>query len=162
AGAVVPWPFLTMSQNIHFALAGFPGGAPQDPQAWLSPTWSLAVEEQFYLILPWLIIFSQRDRLIWFLLSAIVVSFALREFMMSHADLRPAAYVLTPTNLPPLFAGVIAAWLVRYHGWHLPSLNGGLILGWIGRRSYALYLFHLPAAYLAVTLMGHSLIAVAS
>ncbi len=158
AGAVVSWPFLTMTQNISFALAGWPGAASTNPQNWLSPTWSLAVEEQFYLLLPWMIYLIPRERLIWVLIPAIVGSFGLREWMMAQGHV-VESFVLTPTNAAALFSGVAAAWLVRYRGWKLPSIPCGPVLGWIGRRSYALYLFHLPTAALAIRLGGGPLLA---
>lgn len=150
--ATVPLVFFVMAQNVHYAITGWTG------PAWLAPTWSLAVEEQFYLILPLIILLVSRANLFWVLLAGIVASLALREWMWAHGFVTEE-FVLLPTNLCWLFSGVLLAWLVRYPGWKMWRVPCGPVLGWIGRRSYGLYLFHLPAADLALHFIHNSLIA---
>ncbi len=57
-GATAPWyEYATFTQNIGYAT-----GQPSQ-SLWLSTTWSLAVEEQFYLLLPAVVYFVPRRRL---------------------------------------------------------------------------------------------------
>src|SRR5882672_11423735 len=57
-GPTAPWSaYATFTQNIGYATGG------PDVANWFRPTWSLAVEEQFYLILPAVVWFVSRRRL---------------------------------------------------------------------------------------------------
>lgn len=98
-GGVPFWSYLLLVQNFPMALTGAWGAGP------LGVTWSVALEEQFYLFLPLLI------RLV--PLKALLAVFA------GLAALGPVARValpvaaptfLLPGSLEPFFAGVILAW----------------------------------------------------
>jgi peptidoglycan/LPS O-acetylase OafA/YrhL len=85
------------------------GGPP-----WLQVTWSLAVEEQFYLCLPFLIFLVPSARLGPVLVGLIVAVPVLRMFFYDFPP-KPgyADYLLMPTRADSLLLGVLAAWMVR-------------------------------------------------
>jgi peptidoglycan/LPS O-acetylase OafA/YrhL len=102
------WTYLTYTQNIAMAQEGHMGFA------WLAPTWSLALEEQFYLILPLLIWFVSRERLPYLLAGLILAGILYRQFIHAfhpHGDF--AFWVLLPTRAEPLLLGVLGAWAIR-------------------------------------------------
>jgi peptidoglycan/LPS O-acetylase OafA/YrhL len=103
------WPYLTYLQNVWFSLQGHYGSA------WLIVTWSLAVEEQFYLLLPSLIRFVPLrwlPRVLVGLIAAAPVARALVIYGLpeSHAM---AAYWLLPCRWDAMFLGVLAAYLTQ-------------------------------------------------
>ena len=51
------WSYFTFTQNFYMAATGGIGAH------WLSPTWTLAIEEHFYLIVPFLFVVVPRRRL---------------------------------------------------------------------------------------------------
>lgn len=159
--------------------------------------WSLSLEEQFYLLLP-LLILCLRRYLGWALLALVLVQFfSLRTpllmvlrtdalaigVLLALASLQPGYARWNPTLLgrawsgPLLLAAVAAAlgvlaseayslvtvrigaiallcgllvWIASYDRDYLLS-NGPLkrLLVWVGARSYAIYLIHIPAFYLS-------------
>lgn len=100
--------YLLYLQN--FAMAG----ASEYGAYWLSPTWSLAVEEQFYLGLPLLIRYVPPQRLratvIGFIIAAPLLRFGFALTPYSNAT---AQYVLTPFRFDALGFGVLTALLYR-------------------------------------------------
>jgi peptidoglycan/LPS O-acetylase OafA/YrhL len=82
--------------------------------AWFSPLWSLAVEEQFYLISPWVIRLLSNRRL-YFALSAVIVGAPfLRLGLLTVAHVSANwVYVMMPTRADSLAIGVLAALLWR-------------------------------------------------
>jgi peptidoglycan/LPS O-acetylase OafA/YrhL len=108
-GPTVPWnAYATFTQNIRYAI-----GEPALP-TWLGITWSLAIKEQFYLILPAVIWFVPRRRLPYVIGSAILAAPLLRLFLnlnYSHGNL--ASLYLMPSRADALLLGVAAALLVR-------------------------------------------------
>jgi len=120
------WTYLT---NIHVVVAGdWP--APQH----LNHFWSLAIEEQFYLVWPMAVLALSRRRLVWLALGCIATALLLRiiaPFGMSALD----AYVLLPTRMGSLAAGALVALLVRSDDglralktWSLPGIAVSAIL----------------------------------
>lgn len=124
AGAVSPWlfqnplPFLsyfTFTQNFASVYYVAYVGAPA---AWMGVTWSLAVEEQFYFVMP-CVMRKVRDRwLPLILLSVIGLSLLLRVFIYSNFAVGSIAnYVLTPTRVDGLMMGVLIAYALRQPRW---------------------------------------------
>ena len=65
--------------------------------AWLGALWSLAIEEQFYLIVPTVVRFLTKPRLLLMLYSAILCAPVFRILLYEYLPGHPAApYVLTP------------------------------------------------------------------
>lgn len=105
----IPWTYcVAFVQNIWMAKQAQFGGNI------LGVTWSLAVEEQFYLTLPLAIRFLSRRSLWWLVFASLVGAPLIRLFLnfkLAHGPL--ASYVLMPCRADALAFGVAAALMVR-------------------------------------------------
>jgi peptidoglycan/LPS O-acetylase OafA/YrhL len=81
---------------------------------WLGHAWSLAVVEQFYLILPFLIRFVSREKLPYLLVGLILAAPLSRTILFNfhpHGDF--GLYVLMPCRADSLLLGVLCAYAIR-------------------------------------------------
>lgn len=92
------WFFWVYLQNFWISFGRFSSGPMH--------FWSLAVEEQFYLVWPFLVLFVPRKRLLPILTGAIVFAFACRFVL---AAMHQSVFVLTFTRLDGLSAGAVLA-----------------------------------------------------
>jgi peptidoglycan/LPS O-acetylase OafA/YrhL len=130
----LPWhAFLSFTQNFWMAARGdFPGN-------WMGITWSLAIEEQFYLVLPLLVRRVGERSLPWVLIAIAGAAVAARTLLCAAYPTGPfAAYVLMPCRADALMLGVLGAVAVRRPGaraallrWKV-ALQGGLLVGALG------------------------------
>jgi peptidoglycan/LPS O-acetylase OafA/YrhL len=105
-------PFVVFLQNFWMASRGTLGG----PTA--GGTWSLAIEEQFYLTLPLLIRFVDIRRKRWVVLAGIIIAPVLRIMCFSTSPPRNfAAVTLMPCRADALLFGVLGALLWRDERW---------------------------------------------
>jgi peptidoglycan/LPS O-acetylase OafA/YrhL len=98
AGAIAP--FLLFFQN-------FKAGPAMD-SAWLTPLWSLAVEEQFYLVIPLVIRFVSRTQLIVLLVLTVFAAPVLRVLAFSTGHYH-FPYIATVCRADALALGVLLA-----------------------------------------------------
>ncbi len=105
----IPWAaYLTFTQNFFMAHIGS-FGAPA-----MLVTWSLAIEEQFYLVVPLVIRKVRGEGLVVALAAVIVGAPILRVVLRAalvHGDL--ADFALMPCRADALCLGVLCAYLVR-------------------------------------------------
>jgi peptidoglycan/LPS O-acetylase OafA/YrhL len=204
------WTYLTFTQNIATAATGGWG------IAWLGVTWSLALEEQFYLVAPF-VIKSISEHALKILIGACIVGAPLLRlslaFWFDHGNV--AALTLMPARLDAIVLGIAVALIARSqeararvaahrkliafatlavfglgavaasreavystrmlgfgYSWLAFAYAGVLLLTvvcpwaahkrllewnaltFIGRRAYAVYLFHVPVLMLAFALAG--------
>jgi peptidoglycan/LPS O-acetylase OafA/YrhL len=102
------WSYATFTQNFWMAYLGVFGPSG------IGITWSLAIEEQFYLSIPLLIRNVRPRNLVIVLLMVIACAPWLRVLLhssMTYPGL--ASYVLMPTRADALCLGVLAALMVR-------------------------------------------------
>ncbi len=102
------WGYLTYTQNIFMASTNHDGGLS------LIPTWTLAVEEQFYMLLPLIVLFVPyrfllRTFLVLIALAPILRTALLYQFGYDHLS----ALCLLPCRWDTLFWGAIAAMVWR-------------------------------------------------
>ena len=98
------WSYASFTQNFFMGARGDFG------PHWLGITWSLAVEEQFYLFIPLLIYLLPRRVLVCVLVLAVLAAPFLRyAFPGVHA------FASTPLRSDSLLSGALLAVLVRWH-----------------------------------------------
>lgn len=113
-GSLPSWTYPTFTQNLAMAAENSGGST------WLVHTWSIAVEEQFYLLLPFLIALVSWRRLPRLVLALMLVCGLVRVALV-HGDTNPAevatATVLLPFRADALLLGILAAWAMRNARW---------------------------------------------
>jgi peptidoglycan/LPS O-acetylase OafA/YrhL len=79
----------------------------------LGVTWSLAVEEQFYVTFPWIVRAASKRGLLIFTLCGIILAPILRTALYVYWKPHPSWFVMMPCRADALLLGVLGAWLVR-------------------------------------------------
>jgi peptidoglycan/LPS O-acetylase OafA/YrhL len=142
-GAIPGWTYPLFAQNLAMTVLG------QWGEAWVSTTWSLAVEEQFYLLLPALILLTPPRRLPGLLIGLALLAPLLRTSLRLAIPSQQAvigAYTMLPCRWDSLLLGVLVAWLVRDRQ----------ALAWLGAHPRILLRGCLLAGGLAIGLILHS------
>jgi peptidoglycan/LPS O-acetylase OafA/YrhL len=99
--------FATFTQSWWIAIGGYNG------PRWMGITWSLAIEEQFYLLFPFAVYFLPRKWIVWIVLAGIVSAPVLRDIFERLFGSWYAPYVLLPSRVDGLMYGVAVALIVR-------------------------------------------------
>jgi peptidoglycan/LPS O-acetylase OafA/YrhL len=103
------WAYFLFLQNIYVAKMTF------SMSHWLGPTWSLAVEEQFYLLLPFTIWLIRPKSIIPVSVVLIGLVPILRTYLfLFHSSI--FGYVLLPCRADTFLLGVLCAGLMRHEG----------------------------------------------
>jgi peptidoglycan/LPS O-acetylase OafA/YrhL len=105
------WTFAIFWQNIPFAINTMTSG--YDGPRWLAMTWSLAIEEQFYMLFPFVVYFLPRKRVVAVVIAGIVLAPILRDILERQFGHWYAPYVLLPSRMDGLLFGVAVALIVR-------------------------------------------------
>jgi peptidoglycan/LPS O-acetylase OafA/YrhL len=124
------WSYATFLQNWQMAQADTFG------PNWLAVTWSLAIEEQFYLLAPLMVFLLPPRRLPWALGAMALLAPAVRTVLFfTHQPHWHLAYVLLPGRCDPLAIGMLGAYAMSkpaFVAWlraHLRELSLGLLAG---------------------------------
>ena len=107
SGPMPWWSYFLFVQNIPMWLRQ-DGGA-----VWLAPTWSLAVEEQFYLFVPIIVLFLKRRHAMVILACAASMAPLLRYLFPSTF-----AFVMTPFRTDSLLFGSLLAYAMQSQRFH--------------------------------------------
>ena len=116
APAFPPGVYFGYVQNFIMAATGV------ETTTWLMPTWTLCVEEQFYLLLPLILYLTPPRRLAPVLLLLIASASLFRVALVLVSANKLALNMLLPTQWDLLFLGVLGAYAMR-----LPSLWARLL-----------------------------------
>ena len=106
---------LFASNILFWTESGYFAGAAEEKP--LLHTWSLAVEEQYYLLFPIFLILAWRfgkNRVFWIIVFMSALSLLLSEWGWRNDAI--ANFYLAPTRAWELFAGSIAAFVVQKQG----------------------------------------------
>jgi len=106
-GSIPMWSYPLFLQNLFMADSQTFGST------WLGITWSLAIEEQFYLLLPLVVRFLSVRKVAVLAGGAIVLAPLLREALYQAGNLKFAPYVLLPCRADALGLGVLGAIALR-------------------------------------------------
>ncbi len=102
------WTYLAFVQNFWMVASNSIG------THWLAPTWTLAVEEQFYLLAPAMVIFTPRRYLMPVLISLVLLAMGTRAWIMASGTLSSlSTQVMLITNADVLVAGIIGAVAIK-------------------------------------------------
>lgn len=119
-------------------------------------TWSLAVEEQYYVLFPIFLIFAWRfgkNRVFWMIVVMAAISLLLSEWGWRNSA--TANFYLAPTRAWELFAGSIAAFIVKSKG---VNKNNALSLIGLAAIVFSIFAYDentpFPSVYALVPVLG--------
>jgi peptidoglycan/LPS O-acetylase OafA/YrhL len=121
--------YLLQLGNVPESLLG------RDPPYWLTPVWSLAIEEQFYLTFPLLVRWSRPERLARWLVAAALLALGVRLATTALIpDRERLQYLFTLCRLDTIAIGCLLAVFVRsarYPAWRaaLPRVLAPVLVG---------------------------------
>lgn len=145
--------------NIYFWLSGNYFSQASELMPFLH-TWSLAVEEQFYLLFPVFLIVTWRfgrNRVFWSIALLALTSLALSEW--GWRNNATANFYLSPTRAWELFSGSIAAFILQTR--RVQASNALASIG-LGAILYAIFAYDestpFPSVYAVVPVLGVVLI----
>jgi len=139
------WSYATFTQNIPMAIDGQAGGK------WLAMSWSVAVEEQFYLLFPFVVRSLSLNQIRSVLIAGMLASPLIRMYVTAEGWW---FYTLLPCRFDCLGAGVLAALayrsgearaLIARRPVVLPALMGASL---VGLKWFTAY--HLTYTWIAV------------
>jgi peptidoglycan/LPS O-acetylase OafA/YrhL len=134
-GTMPLWTYPLYAQNL---MGDFTKAPP-----WIGVTWSLAVEEQFYLLFPFVVRLFSRKSLLILMVGCILGAPILRTILIMHGMGFEQVYPLLPCRADAMAFGVIAALILRS-----PNAKA-----WIKENSKPLYLCLLGLLALQPTLL---------
>ncbi len=102
------WTYPLFVQNFAQSVDGGDGGA-----RWVASTWSLAIEEQFYLLLPPLVYVMGRRRLAALAAACIAVAPLVRGYSWQASGHWATGYFLLPGRMDSLMFGLLGALTLR-------------------------------------------------
>lgn len=103
--SVIPiWSYFTMLQNV------FMGAMKNMGNEAMSVTWSIGIEEQFYLVIPFLVYFFNKKVLPYLLIAFIITANFFRwHYTNAAVSFNIPAYVLLPCRMDAISIGVLIA-----------------------------------------------------
>lgn len=101
------WTYATFLQNFPIAVTGV-----EQPR-WVGVTWSLAIEEQFYMLFPFVVYFLTRRAVVGVVAIGIVAAPILRSIFEAYYGNWYAPYILLPSRMDALLFGVAVALIMR-------------------------------------------------
>lgn len=122
------------NSNSYFAGLG-DYFAPANHEQPLLHTWSLAVEIQFYLLAPWLVLLVPTKALKWLLWALLLGFAALAEYRLRALGLAQATYYSLYARLPEFFAGGLVALYMNMN-----TAHGGGKYPWLSAMGLLLIL----------------------
>lgn len=121
------WSYATFTQNLAMGYTSNFGAN------YLGPTWSLAVEEQFYFFMPLLVRFTPKQllapALVLIIIASVICRMAIYHWWSAHHYL--AVYVLMPCRADALLLGVLCAILYRSSAWQATKNRAEVILAFL-------------------------------
>ena len=143
------------ASNILFWLeSGYFDAAAEDKP--LLHTWSLAVEEQYYVLFPIFLIFAWRfgkNRVFWMIVVMATISLLLSEW--GWRNKASANFYLAPTRAWELFSGSIAAFIVQKKG---VQKNNPLAMLGLAAIIFSIFFYDettpFPSVYALVPVLG--------
>jgi peptidoglycan/LPS O-acetylase OafA/YrhL len=125
------WSYLTFLQSYVMGILGHSG------PKWVAITWSVSVEEQFYLLMPFIFFFLGCSRAMAVTCTGILVSPVIRAYFFDNFGTY-AGYTFFPGRMDSLFWGVLLAFLFCFSFLKLGIHSRTKIMLSLGVISFAL------------------------
>jgi peptidoglycan/LPS O-acetylase OafA/YrhL len=148
-GTVPWWSYLVGLQNIWMAIEQTYGAY------WLAGTWSLAIEEQFYLFFP-LAVYLMSPRVLSKFLIALLVLCPVGRIIAWQLGDKMGYYVLAPLRADILAIGALIAWLEFSKSISAPVRLFFYALFWSAACFFPVYAWVIPNSDFSNSIWGHT------